>query len=161
MRGETLDDASLLVHKKFGEIPLDGVAEQPAFFVFQELVKWVRVVAVDLNFRKQREIDAVIHIAERLDFVVVAGLLVAELIAREAENFEAAVVVSGVELLQSLVLRGEAALAGGVDDEQDLAFVGGERTVGCRCSVWRRSRRWTCWRSLALKRSPSRGSVVG
>jgi hypothetical protein len=46
------------------------------------------------------------------------------LIAGEAEYFEAAVAVFGVEILQSLVLRGESALAGGVDDEQDLAFVG-------------------------------------
>ena len=38
--------------------------------------------------------------------------------------------VLGVELLQAFVLRGEAALAGGVDDEQDLALVGGEGLVG-------------------------------
>src|SRR5208283_2811777 len=54
----------------------------------------------------------------------------AELIAGKAQDLQAFLVVLGVKLLQALVLRREAALAGGVDDEQDLALVGGEGPVG-------------------------------
>ena len=90
--GKALDDASLLVNQELGEVPLDGVAEQAAFFALQKLVYRMRVCAVDFDLREQREVDAVIGFAERLDFVVVAGLLMAELVAGEAKNLEAAVV---------------------------------------------------------------------
>jgi len=41
-----------------------------------------------------------------------------------------------VELLEALELRGEAALGGGVDDEDDLALEGGERVlVALLCGV--------------------------
>lgn len=53
----------------------------------------------------------------------------AELVAREAEDREALGVflLHGlVELLEPFVLRGEAAIGGRVDDEDDFAFVVGE-----------------------------------
>jgi hypothetical protein len=41
-----------------------------------------------------------------------------------------------VELFEALELRGEAALGGGVDDEDDLALEGGERVlVALLCGV--------------------------
>ncbi len=49
------------------------------------------------------------------------GLLRAELIAGEAEDREAAVLIGAVESFKGGVLRSEAALAGGVYDEQNLA----------------------------------------
>jgi hypothetical protein len=52
-----------------------------------------------------------------------------ELVAGEAENFNVLGVLRLkllVELLETLELRGEAALGGGVDGENDLAFQRGE-----------------------------------
>ena len=52
-----------------------------------------------------------------------------ELVAGEAEDFNVLGVLGLellVELLEALELRGEAALGGGVDGEDDLAFQRGE-----------------------------------
>jgi hypothetical protein len=87
--------------------------------------------------------------AEVLDFLVGAWVLAAELVAGEGEDFEVfvggfevceeRVLVVGVcevmgrlictlvESLKIIELRSEAALAGGVDDEDDLALQVGER----------------------------------
>lgn len=75
------------------------------------------------------EADAIVDLAELLNGLVVAGLLAAKLVAGEAEDDK----VVGVLLLDGLVegleagvLGREAALGGGVDDEDDLALVVGE-----------------------------------
>ena len=77
--------------------------------------------AVDVDLREQREVDAVIERAEVLDLRFVAGFLVAELVAGEAEHHEAAVGVVLPQLFQPRVLRREPALGGDVDDQQHLA----------------------------------------
>ena len=58
-----------------------------------------------------------------MDLLVIAGGLVGELVAGEVEDLEALVAALGIELLEVVVLRGEAATGRGVDDEQDLALV--------------------------------------
>src|SRR5699024_4441600 len=64
------------------------------------------------------------------DLVVGAGLLVVELVAGEAQHGEPAVGEALVEGLQPLVLRGEPALAGGVDHEHDRAEMLAEVLLG-------------------------------
>ena len=61
-----------------------------------------------------------------LDLGVGAGLLGAEVVGGKAADDEAGVLEAGVELFEGVVLRGEAALGGDVDDEEDLAAVVGE-----------------------------------
>jgi hypothetical protein len=64
-----------------------------------------------------------------LNIVVGAGLLVAKLIAGEAEDDKVVgvLLLDGlVELLEAFVLGGEAALGGRVDDKDDFALVIGE-----------------------------------
>ena len=84
------------------------------------------VVAVDVDLGEHREGHAVVDLAELADLLLGAGLLAAELVAREAEHDEALVVQVLVERLEALVLGGEAAGARRVDDEDDLAGVVGE-----------------------------------
>lgn len=62
-----------------------------------------------------------VDLAKALNLVVGAGLLAAKLVAREAEDDEALVLVLLVELFEAGVLRGEAALGGGVDDQGGFA----------------------------------------
>src|SRR5690606_37630173 len=62
-------------------------------------------------------------LAEGADLVIGAGILAAELVAREADDREAAVAVSLPELLEPGELWRVAALARGVDDEHDVAGV--------------------------------------
>src|ERR1022692_912129 len=128
-RSETLDDVAFLVHQELREVPLDAIAQQATLFALQKLEDRMRVVAVDLDLREQRKVHAVIDLAEGLDLVIGPGLLMAELVARKAEHLQAAVLVLGIKRLQALVLRREPALAGGVDDQQDLALVIAELLV--------------------------------
>jgi hypothetical protein len=65
--------------------------------------------------------------AEGFDFFVGARFLGSEIVGREAEDDEALVLVLFVRCLESAVLRGVAALAGHVDDQNHFAFVVGER----------------------------------
>jgi hypothetical protein len=66
----------------------------------------VGVLAIDVHLREHREGHVVRRRAERLDLRLVARLLVAELVAREAEDREPPLGVLLVEALQALVLRG-------------------------------------------------------
>src|SRR3546814_4436639 len=54
-------------------------------------------------------------------------LLRAELVARESQYLEPAILVIAVKLLEPLILRGEAAFRCGVDDQQHLTAIVGER----------------------------------
>jgi len=89
----------------------------------------VGVVAVHVDLGEHGERDAVVLLAEGRDLVLGARLLVAELVAREAEDGEALAGVLVVQLLQAFVLRGETALAGRVHDQDDVADVGAEVLV--------------------------------
>jgi len=92
----------------------------------QEAEERMGVVAIHVDLGEHREADLVSERAEAGDFRRVARFLRAELVAREAEDDEAARAVLPVKLLEPLVLRREAALAGGVDDEYHLPLVVGE-----------------------------------
>ena len=58
-----------------------------------------------------------------MDLLILAGGLVAELVAGEVQDLKALVVELVIDLLHGAVLGREAAGGGGVDDEQDLAGV--------------------------------------
>src|SRR6185312_2019210 len=82
-----------------------------------------RAVAVDVDLGEQRKRHAVVELAETRDFLFVAGLLRAELVAGEAQHLEALAMEFFVEGLETLVLRREAALARRVDDQHDLVAI--------------------------------------
>jgi hypothetical protein len=76
--------------------------------------------------------DAIVDKAKVLDFVIRAGLLAAKLVAGKAENGKVlgVLVLDGfVDLLEAVVLRGEPALGGSVDNENDLALVVSQRDL--------------------------------
>nr|GFD56692.1 hypothetical protein [Tanacetum cinerariifolium] len=76
--------------QELGEVPLDRFRAQHAGrLTLQMLPQRVRSVAVDLDLGKHREADAVVLFAEVADLGFVAGFLVAELVAGEAQHFEA------------------------------------------------------------------------
>src|SRR5262249_34677729 len=85
--------------------------------------------AVHLDLRVERERDVVARRAEALDLALVPGLLVPELVAREAEHLEASVVEFPIQRLEASVLRREAALRRDVHDEQRLAAIARERLL--------------------------------
>jgi hypothetical protein len=86
----------------------------------------VGAVAVDVDLGEHRERHAVVLFAERTDLFLAARFLAAELVAGEAQHFQATRMQLAVQGFEALVLRREAAFAGGVDDEEDLAAVPGQ-----------------------------------
>ena len=80
----------------------------------QPLVERSRSVTVHLDLGEHREGDVVGGGGELEDLLVGAGLLGAELVAREAEDGEALVLVLFVKRTQTCVLRGEPSLTGDV-----------------------------------------------
>ena len=83
-----------------------------------------------VDFSQDGKAHAVIQLAKLLNVVVGARVLAAKLVAREAEDFKVVGVGPGLDVLVQLLeageLGGEAALGGGVDDEDDFAGELGE-----------------------------------
>lgn len=122
--------APILAHQKLLKVPLDPLQpKQAGGLLLQEFEQGLGGVTVDLRLAEDGEADAVVDEAEVLDSVVVAWVLRHELVAGEAEDDELVRVRGGDLLVQGLErgeLRGEAAFAGGVDDEDDFVAEGGE-----------------------------------
>lgn len=89
---------AILSNKEFLKIPLDALEPHPRLLTLQPLKHGLSVVSIDVYFPHDGETDAVVYLAEGLDFVVGAGVLGAELVAGESEDFET-VGVFGFELL--------------------------------------------------------------
>src|SRR5690606_1945751 len=120
---------AILVHQELGEVPLDRLAAKNARrFLLEVLVERMRVITIDVDLAEHREADAVVQLAELADFRLAARLLLAELVAREAKDFQLALVLV-IQRLQALVLWGKTTLAGGVDDQQHLALVLRQRHI--------------------------------
>lgn len=97
------------------------------------------LVTVDIQFAQHGERHAIVQLTERLDLVVGTGVLAAELVAGEPEELKVLRVLRLellVDLLEAFELRGEAALGGGVDDEDNFAFQGGEGEGLALFCVW-------------------------
>ena len=57
-----------------------------------------------------------------MDLALVAGGLMAKLVAGEIQHLKTLIVIFFVQLFNSLILRGEAAAGGGVHNEQHLVL---------------------------------------
>ena len=97
------------------------VPKRPGASCLSVLKQRMGVRAVDLDLGEHRERHVVLLGAELADCSLVARLLMAELVARETEHGEAARAKAPVQRFEARVLRGEAALARDIDDEQRLA----------------------------------------
>ena len=83
----------------------------------------MRARTIHINLVKHGERDPVVHLAEVLDFLVGAGILVHELIAGKAQDFKASVTVLLIERLQTLKLWRKTAFTRRVYNQQHLPLV--------------------------------------
>jgi hypothetical protein len=126
-RGEPDDLPAVGGHDELLEVPANVAAvARGVGDVGELLVDRVASGAVDVDLLGHREADAVGGAAERLDLLGGARLLRAELVAREADDGEPARAVLGLQRLEGAVLRGQAAAAGDVHEQEGLAAVRGE-----------------------------------
>lgn len=123
-------DMAISRDKELLKVPLDPLQPHHARRLLLQPSEDRRgAVTVDIQLAQDGECDAIVQLAEGLDVVVRAGVLVVELVAREAEDGE----VVGVAALQGLVelfktfeLGREAAFRGGVDNKHNFALQRGE-----------------------------------
>ena len=99
-------DTKLPVDQELGEVPLDRLRAQEAGRVlFERLEQRMGVRAIDLDLGEHRERHIVLVGAEFSDCGLVARLLMAELVAREAEHGEAARAKAPVQRFEARILR--------------------------------------------------------
>ena len=91
----------------------------------QVLIERRLVSAFNRDLRINGEGHAVLRGAERLDLLIGAGFLRPKIISREAQDHKALILVLFVQSFQALVLRGESALAGHIDQENYFPLVAG------------------------------------
>src|SRR5690606_1661634 len=107
---------------ELGKVPLDPLRTEDALgLVLEPAVERVRALAVDLYLGEQREGDLIPRVAEGLNFCLVPRLLLAELVAREAQDDEPPRAEAAMELLEALILGREAAARRDVHDQEHLA----------------------------------------
>lgn len=78
---------------------------------------------INVDFGKHGKGNLVVILAKRQNLFMAAGILFAELVAGKTQYFQALCLILEVECLESFEMRGEPALAGGIDNEQDLSPV--------------------------------------
>src|SRR6516225_1450890 len=120
------------IDQEFGEIPFDRRSKQAGFLPLQIIVQRMRSRAVDVDFGKHRKAHVKIAGAELFDRSGITRFLRTELIAGKAEHGKAARGELAMQRFQPLILRGEAALACRVDDQEHLALEPAERGVLAR-----------------------------
>src|SRR6185295_8029814 len=89
----------------------------------------VLVAAVDVDLGEHRKGDGILARTKLLDLFRVARFLTAELVAGKSEHREAAGTERLMQRLEALILRGEAAGARGVDDQENLTLEPLQRNV--------------------------------
>ena len=116
----------VLAHQEFLKIPLDPLEPKHARNLrLHPLVHGLGLVAVHVRLAQHRERNPVVGQAEGLDGVVVAGVLLHELVAGEAQDDEVIGVVGldlFVELLEAFELGGESTFGGGINYQYDFVF---------------------------------------
>src|SRR5262245_44755643 len=121
-RLEAFENRAVACDQEFPEVPFD-VAWIGRVLASERDIKGMAFFAVDVNFVEEGKGHAVFGGTEGLDFLVRAGFLAIELVAGERKNGEPLSFVLFLEVLEGLVLRGQPALGGDVDDQEDLAFI--------------------------------------
>lgn len=154
-----LFDLSIFSDEELFKIPLDSLQSHDTWLaLFHPLPHRLGFVAVHVRLAQHRKGNAVVQLTEALDVIIAAWVLVAKLVAREADDLKVRVdwlelcmrqsaavpdpcyrdtgAQTFVELLQSLELRREAALGGRVDDEHHFSLKVGQRVLVALLVFW-------------------------
>ena len=121
---KTGDYFAFTIHQKLLEIPGNCVGVFVARLLgAQPLVQISRVVTVDIDLGKDREISVVFRCSEFQDLGICTRLLCPKLIARKGENVETVGGVIFLKRTQTCVLTRKASSAGDIDNEGNLTAI--------------------------------------
>lgn len=102
------------------------VETRKAFLLLEVGVERRLVGSIDVDFVETGKEGVEVGNAELLNLGVGSGCLSAKLVAGEVENLKSLVCIGCIERIEVFVLGSEAAMGGGVDNQDYLAFVLGE-----------------------------------
>jgi hypothetical protein len=126
-RSVPFDHLTGAIDEEFGEVPFNRfTTQQTRSSMGQVLKQGMGVGTIHVNFLEQGEGDTKAGFTEGLDRAIAARFLLTELVTGEAQNHQPLVRILGIQLLQALVLRGKAALTGGIDNQQHFVLKGAE-----------------------------------
>jgi len=97
-------------------------AKQTCLLGLEIFVHLVSVVAIDVGFGHQWESNTMVHLAKGGNGLIVPRFLTVKLVAREAENNKAFILILVVEALEAFVLGGESAFGSNVHDQHNLSL---------------------------------------
>jgi hypothetical protein len=117
---ETSDDRTASINEKLFEVPPNVIA---ALLFAKPSEQRRRVVTIDLDLGEHREGHPIFGGRKFENLGVGAGLLSAELVAREREDLKALCGVFVMKRTQTCVLRREASSTRNVDDQANLIDV--------------------------------------
>ena len=127
--GNDLGDIAVAADQIFVEVPARDIL-RPRFG--GPFVERMRIRALHDGFCRDRKGNAILVLRGLRDLGRAAGLLSAEIVGGNADDHQAAVVKLGPQLLQSGILRREAAQRRRVDDQQRPAGIVGEPDIAAR-----------------------------
>src|SRR3546814_17407139 len=93
------------------------------------LIERVREWTVHGDLLEHREGHRIVLMTEGGDLIRSSRLLMKELIAGKAKHRETAGRIVRIKLLQTPILRGEAALASRIHDQHDIAAIAAQRNI--------------------------------
>mmetsp|Transcript_14466 Transcript_14466/g.33261 ORF Transcript_14466/g.33261 Transcript_14466/m.33261 type:complete len:217 (+) Transcript_14466:158-808(+) len=128
-RAVSLSNLPVPVDEELGEVPADVL--RPCLWARSQVLEHrVGVRSVHVHLGKHWESHAVLCCHEVLDGRLVIGFLTPELVARESQYSEAAVLVFLVQVLHATILAGTSSVGRSVHDEPDLPSELVQRHVG-------------------------------
>src|SRR5665213_2531024 len=117
------------IDHELGEIPFDRGAQQAGLLALQVAIERMGALAIDVDLVEHWKADGIVAGAELADLFGVARFLAAELITGKSQHRKAARTQLLLQRLEAAILRGKAAGAGGVDDQEHLTLVAFQRHI--------------------------------
>jgi len=116
---------TILIHNKLGEVPLDGVHQEPTLLIFKVNPERVGISSINIDLTEHVKSDIVLGCCKLLDLSLSTRFLTTKLVARKPQDSQTSSFrVSGVHLYQLLVVHvGLASLGGHVHDHTHMALV--------------------------------------
>ena len=115
------NDLAAAVHQEFCKVPFDFLgAKDSRLGCLQKSVEGVSIRPIHVDFGEDWKSHPIIHLAKRLNLLRRPWFLPTKLVTRKSQDDQAPEFEGPIKVVQAFQLRGKAALAGGIRDQQNL-----------------------------------------
>ena len=125
---EARHNVPLAIDQELGEIPFDIAGQAGIRLLGQILIEGSESSPFTETLANMGKVTLYLSRAEALNLRIRAGFLAAEIVGRKTQDHKALVLVFFIKRFQSRILRREAAAAGNIHQQNDLALVTRKRS---------------------------------